>query len=115
MPYSKTTKNTRFVMASDIAQDKYQQSLERAKLDRLPRNRGVPKPRGVSSPSRQVPKPDESRPLRRTEKTDRLTIYIPSDVAMKLRVYCAVNRCTQSDKVTEALRAWIVEKDKKDT
>jgi hypothetical protein len=62
-----------------------------------------------------VPEPEArtfeaKRPrLRAEERGERLNLYVPSDLATKLRVRCAVERRSLSDAVVAALEAWLKE------
>jgi hypothetical protein len=44
---------------------------------------------------------------RENVETERVNVYIPTDVVMALRVRCAETRRSISDGVTDALRAWL--------
>lgn len=50
--------------------------------------------------------PTESK-LRRPERGERLSAYVPAELAESLRVRCARERRSVSDAVTEALTAWL--------
>lgn len=45
--------------------------------------------------------------LRRPERGERLSAYVPPELAESLRVRCARERRSVSDAVTEALSAWL--------
>lgn len=45
--------------------------------------------------------------LRRSESGERMSIYLPPDIAEKLRVRCALDRRSLSDAVTEAVAGWL--------
>lgn len=45
--------------------------------------------------------------LRRNESGERMSIYLPPDIAEKLRVRCALDRRSLSDAVTEAVVGWL--------
>ncbi len=50
----------------------------------------------------------ESSRLRRQQPAgERLTFYIPSDLATQLRIACASERRSMSDAATDALREWV--------
>jgi len=54
-------------------------------------------------------KPPAAPPALRREnvETERLNTYIPTELALAVRVRCAETRRSVSDGVTEALRAWL--------
>ncbi len=45
--------------------------------------------------------------LRRPTLGERVTVYLPPDMAQRLRVRCAAERRSLSDAVTEALCRWL--------
>ena len=49
---------------------------------------------------------------RENVETERLNLYVPTDVATGLRVRCAETRRSISDGVTEALRLWLQQEKK---
>lgn len=58
-----------------------------------------PAPTSSSKPSK----------MRRDEGGERITAYVPPDVAEEARVRCARERRSMSDVVTQALRAWLAD------
>lgn len=44
---------------------------------------------------------------RREAQGERTAVYLPPDLAQKLRVRCAIERRSLSDAATEALTAWM--------
>jgi CopG-like RHH_1 or ribbon-helix-helix domain, RHH_5 len=50
--------------------------------------------------------PGDSR-LRRPESGERVNVYLPPELAQELRVYCAGERRSVSDAMTEAVRDWL--------
>ena len=50
-----------------------------------------------------------SSKLRRDERGERVTAYLPPDVAAELRVACARDRRSVSDAITVAVGAWLAE------
>jgi len=44
---------------------------------------------------------------RENVETERVNVYIPTDVVTALRVRCAETRRSISDGVTDAIRAWL--------
>jgi hypothetical protein len=53
------------------------------------------------------PTPQKRSRLRREQGGERITAYLPPDLAEELRVCCAKERRSVSDAVTDALRAWL--------
>lgn len=51
--------------------------------------------------------PPSGSKLRRQERGERLSAYVPPELAESLRVRCAREHRSVSDAVTEALSAWI--------
>lgn len=47
--------------------------------------------------------------LRRGERGERVTAYLPPDIAAELRMACARDRRSMSDVVTAAVSAWLAE------
>lgn len=43
---------------------------------------------------------------RRTEKGERVTLYLPPELAKQVRLLCVEERRSMSDAATEALTAW---------
>lgn len=83
-----------------------------------PLERGAPpkKPaRRASAASRPTAPPDEGSPssrepssqLRRAERGERVTVYLPGDLATELRVKCARERRSMSDALTAAVERWV--------
>lgn len=58
------------------------------------------------APSRESSAKLVSR-LRRDESGERVSVYLPPDMATELRVRCARERRSVSDGVTEAIGAWL--------
>lgn len=61
---------------------------------------------GSVAPVTLAPTKSRSR-LRRDEGGERITAYLPPEVAENLRIRCAKERRSVSDAVTDALRAWL--------
>lgn len=51
----------------------------------------------------------DGSPKRRAERGERLTVYLPAELAKTLRVHCAVNDRSVSDAVTEAVATFLRE------
>jgi hypothetical protein len=51
-------------------------------------------------------KPSSSS-LRRNESGERVSVYLPPEMAKDLRVRCAKERRSVSDAVTDAVKAWL--------
>lgn len=58
-------------------------------------------------PPRPAPTAAKPSRLRRLERGERVSVYIPPEMAEALRVRCARERRSVSDAVTEALTAWL--------
>lgn len=58
---------------------------------------------------RRAPQPATAAPsrLRRPERGERISVYVPPELAEALRVRCARERRSVSDAVTEALATWL--------
>lgn len=62
---------------------------------------------GAASPTPAPTRPAKRSRLRREHGGERITAYLPPDLAEELRVCCARERRSVSDAVTDALRAWL--------
>ncbi len=56
--------------------------------------------------AKQFEKGREAPRLRRVEKGERVTLYLPPDLAKRVRLLCIEERRSMSDATTEALTEW---------
>jgi hypothetical protein len=58
-----------------------------------------------------TPPTENSSKLRRSERGERVSVYLPVELAAALRVACASSRRSLSDAVTEAVGEWLASKE----
>jgi hypothetical protein len=76
-------------------------------LPKAPKRSAVPETEARRFERAPSPTVAPSSRLRRDERGERVSAYVPPEMAEALRVRCARERRSVSDAMTEALRLWL--------
>jgi hypothetical protein len=107
IPHGKTAKKPRSV--SRASPTRAARAAPEFLLPKAPPRTTLPEPKARKFERERSPAPAKEirSTLRRTESGERVSGYVPPELAEALRVRCALERRSFSDALTDALSAWL--------